>query len=1774
MNMKRMMAVAALAAAPMMGLAAEIYVDCLLGHDSYAGTSARPKKTIQAAINVAATGDRIHVAPGTYAPFNMDRRLVIVGTKGAARTFIDGGNKYRCAKFADIEGYELRSFTLQNGYAGKEHGGGAWKGVLRNCVVRNCRTFDGNGAFGGGGVYRSHLYDCIVDGCHAGFGGAMHEGLAHRCTFRRNYAWDRGGAIWGATVHHSLIHDNWCHNYGGQPGGAGAHGAYLYNCTIARNEVRRLAGAGGLHGCWSYNCIVWGNVNAAYPSYAQYRDHQVRYDHFNVDPRFVAPGRFDFHLRHDSPCRRIADRTHLPDWANVRFDRDRNPRFHGATLDMGCYEEEEELNSVKPNGSGTYLVKYNPMGEEFVSVTLDGVTQLSSATNGVFVWQPQTLGWHTNIFTYGQTEVTNVTEVAELPFAVQKEPVPPMAQDNDVVITPLTRNVKQTGASYSVTTTGSTANWQATVSDDWISLVATEGEAGLPVAYMVGMNTNAETRVGYIYVSGHVHTITQAGVGSTLDADNAQFESEGGEGAIALTIDQRHIWKARPNVDWISVSPTNGMSNGTISYTVAPLYDVTTRSGTITAGGNTFTVFQYGRRMGLGTYSETRDYYTHVIPITVNALAITEWEVTPNSSWISIVDAGKGKGADLVTIAISENPSFQERTGTVTIGTETFRITQEGRTDAEFSIDPVETTGSANGANGRIAIAATPDLPWVAESQNNWLTVVPSYATGAGNGNVAYTVDPNTTVYDRTGTIIITPDQTSGLEAQTHTVHQPAANVALSLNGCEFAVPGESIAVTVTVSKNVQWSVEGAEDVEWLSVNGATTYVGPATVTLAASANDSIYPRSGTITIAGKTFSVSQKGRGVEIDYESVVFDTEGGWDSISVHPDGDVAWTAVSSDPTWITITAGGSGTGDGEVIYTVSDYIGDGGTRTGTITIGDKVVTVVQTAYRVSISPVGQTVAGNSGAGEFSVSASIEAVWNAIATEPWITIVSGYDSGTGSGTVRFTFTENATGKTRTGKITINGTEYTVTQQSRTLVAVNAEVDGTGGTVSNAGSYDLGASVTLTAVPDAGYTFGYWTLPDGTESMVNPLSVKADVAKTYTAKFAPDTPELTGVVSGTDGVALEWNNLPWALKYHIWRGSSNVPAEAVEIDVIENNASATYLDTTGEIGLAYFYWIEAEGADTRTMSSEAKAGTHQKPVVVSNITYRNLKGAAHSNPATYQEETSVVFTPPTSTVEGYTFAGWSPESIGTDMKGDMTVRANWTANGYSVVYNPNGGSGTIEATQGTYDEYASLAENAFVWTNHIFQGWATNENGEVVYAPGETVLNLTGAQNGVITLYAVWEVDPESLVVADPVITPADGSIFKTDTCTVTITCDTPGATIYYTTNGRTPSAAERYRYTGPFTISGTTTVTAFAYADEDRQSGYVEATITYVEPVPLTWKGVLDEAKLGDVTTGGEAAWQMVEAGGSQAGGSPSSATVTPKVGDSFAVSGIVADDDEAEHSTYLKVKVNGKGTLAYWWRVECEPDPRGRFTYDYGKVEADGNLVDRKDGQTGWMSGSVTFDTDGEHEVIWTYTADGYPAESGDYAGRMWVDGLSWSGDGTSDTIAPSIPGDAAATVTGNATDGYTITPSVTSGTLEVRIPDGLDAAKVTVEVAPTVESVALNGANVKIVKGGHDITPYLDIPTSGRAALVAAAVVKEAIVKEVLDPSKGAIISLTPASPVLTTPATRPGLTYTLREGTTLKGMAHGASKVGDGNPWSPEITVKGGTSGFYTIKVGK
>ena len=793
-------------------------------------------------------------------------------------------------------------------------------------------------------------------------------------------------------------------------------------------------------------------------------------------------------------------------------------------------------------------VWHSPFGDGEVQLLLDGDVLLSSTNLDVFAWEPQTTGSHTLVHKSGSYTWTRTLTVTDLIWATPPAPNPPTAEDPNISIGSTSKSFAAGSGSGSITTSGS-GTWTATASDSWITIPSalTSRNAGLPVVYQVAANAGVEERTGYIYVNGHVFTITQAGVGAALAGQapyQADFEMDGGNGSFTVLADAQTEWKVRSNVDWISMS-VEGTGNGelgtvgsgeqSVLYTVAPFNEVATRSGTITAAGCTFTVNQTGRRMKLvvaepgGTavagrppYLVERDYLSHVISVTVNALASTEWDVEVGSSWLSVVDAGSGHGGGSVSIAINENPSWLARSGTVRIGTEVLTVKQAGRpSDAlDFAISPQQTTASVKGANGLISVMATPDLPWTAQSQANWLTIMPAFQNGAGNGNVVYTVSPNPTMSNRSGTIAVSAATSAALPGKTHTVSQPAATAMISSDAHTFNAAGETFNVEVTTDDIVNWSI--VENIGWLSVVGSTSRIGPGAVSLVASENLAVDSREATIMIAGHPFAVLQKGRTVEVEYESRVFGTSSDYSTLDVHPDGNVQWVAVSSDPSWLTIWGDDGcdyddygnvvGTGDHTIEYIVTDYVGDGTPRTATITIGDKTVYITQRPYDLSINPSATTVGGNAGVGEVGVPATVGQIWDAIATEPWITIESGYDSGTGSGTVRFSYTDNDTGEVRSGKIMISGEAYTITQAARQMVTIGVTTrvvtgngepgTGNGGVVSGGGMYDRGTTISLTAVANDGYSFLNWILPNGSIATSATLPVTADVDKEIVATF------------------------------------------------------------------------------------------------------------------------------------------------------------------------------------------------------------------------------------------------------------------------------------------------------------------------------------------------------------------------------------------------------------------------------------------------------------------------------------------------------------------------------------------------------------------------------------------------------------------------------------------------------------------------------------------------
>ncbi|MGH9838881.1 MAG: S8 family serine peptidase [Blastocatellia bacterium] len=157
-------------------------------------------------------------------------------------------------------------------------------------------------------------------------------------------------------------------------------------------------------------------------------------------------------------------------------------------------------------------------------------------------------------------------------------------------------------------------------------------------------------------------------------------------------------------------------------------------------------------------------------------------------------------------------------------------------------------------------------------------------------------------------------------------------------------------------------------------------------------------------------------------------FVSGGGTGAVNVTAPAGVGWQTFVND-SWITVTSGGSGTGNGTVNYSVA--ANSGSARTGTMIIAGRIFTVTQDApsCTYSISPASANYTSAGGAGSASVTAGAGCAWTAASNDAWITITSGA-SGTGNGTVNYSVAANS-GSARTGTMTIAGLTFTVTQAS-----------------------------------------------------------------------------------------------------------------------------------------------------------------------------------------------------------------------------------------------------------------------------------------------------------------------------------------------------------------------------------------------------------------------------------------------------------------------------------------------------------------------------------------------------------------------------------------------------------------------------------------------------------------------------------------------------------------------------------------------------------------------
>lgn len=91
-------------------------------------------------------------------------------------------------------------------------------------------------------------------------------------------------------------------------------------------------------------------------------------------------------------------------------------------------------------------------------------------------------------------------------------------------------------------------------------------------------------------------------------------------------------------------------------------------------------------------------------------------------------------------------------------------------------------------------------------------------------------------------------------------------------------------------------------------------------------------------------------------------------------------------------------------------------------------------------------------------------------------------------------------------------------------------------------------------------------------------------------------------------------------------------------------------------------------------------------------------------------------------------------------MNGQVLL-ATIEAKSYKVIYNANGGKGSMPNQETNFENNISLRQNAFTRTGYEFIGWALSSKGEnIAYGDKAEITLSEYPNNGKITLYAIWK--------------------------------------------------------------------------------------------------------------------------------------------------------------------------------------------------------------------------------------------------------------------------------------------------------------------------------------------------------------------------------------------------------------------------------------------------
>ncbi|MFL6209581.1 MAG: BACON domain-containing protein [Pyrinomonadaceae bacterium] len=499
--------------------------------------------------------------------------------------------------------------------------------------------------------------------------------------------------------------------------------------------------------------------------------------------------------------------------------------------------------------------------------------------------------------------------------------------------------------------------------------------------------------------------------------------------------------------------------------------------------------------------------------INVDTESYCTWTAQSNAAWLTVTSLvfDPYYGGGTVYYSVAPYTGTAPRTGTISIGTQTFTVYQ-GAEALQGAPDIVWIgTGHTAGAN---AVAFSPDGQLLASASNDHTVKLWRVADGALLTTLTGFFDPATSVaFSHNGQMLAAGSINSGVIKVWHvsdwsllstltTSSYLKADVAFSPDDTRLAVASNGLELWNTSSWQKAAILEGgftvvySPDGQFLAAGvgyeGAKLYQLSNGFTRLLDHRDRV--NSVAFTSDSQTLATGSDDQSVslwQVANGSQVFNLNG--------PSGFVKGVAFSPDGQ--IILAGGQdllasrGTllfwrvADGALMRT---YIGQ--TSAGVLAVqyspngalyayarADGVVVVARNPFspcaQATITPTSQTFTASGGDGQINISSATGCNWTAVASADWITINIGL-SGNGNSTLTYTVAANTDAAPRSATLSVAGQTFNVTQDGLTTHNITGRVTDAQGNPLDGATLNMTGTRAAAITTDGNGNYSFASLP------------------------------------------------------------------------------------------------------------------------------------------------------------------------------------------------------------------------------------------------------------------------------------------------------------------------------------------------------------------------------------------------------------------------------------------------------------------------------------------------------------------------------------------------------------------------------------------------------------------------------------------------------------------------------------------------------------------------